>query len=162
MKKENTEHEIFDPNYEFDNEHPNEEKGLTVVDQDFQLPTVSVENIDALDDAEVAPISLKVDYWSPATPGESKRVIFQKIGTTQVLNQATGELIDLESAFFATKENGVAKMICNGARRLVGQIQGGKIAPGTPLLITYKGKVRNKSNGFMSDDWDCSPLLLKR
>ena len=57
-----------------------------------------------LDQAEVLNVDLMDDYWSPAEAGETKKVFFQKIDTRKVLDQQSGEVIDLECAFFMEKD----------------------------------------------------------
>lgn len=121
---------------------------------------VSIDDIDALDSAEAAPVDLMSDYWSPEMPGEFKKVIFDRIETTGVLDQSTGELLDLECAYFFVKENGTVKRIRNGSKRLVGAIQSFKLAQGTPLEIRYMGKKTNKTNSHKSDNWMVKPLIV--
>jgi len=127
---------------------------------DFQINKVDVKNIDALEKAEAAPIDLMSDYWTPENPGESKRVLFDRLDISNVLSQEDGELIELECAFFFIKENGNVKQIRNGSKRLVGALQAYNIERGTPLLIKYLGKKKNRSNQFMSDNWSVTPLVI--
>ena len=119
------------------------------------LPNINSELAKAL------PIDLMSDYWTPEEVGEQKRVFFSKIGMRKVLDQETGELIDLESAFFIEqKESGELSQVSNGSKRLVGAISAAEIQTGTPLLITYKGKKRNKSNQYSSDNWSVKPIIV--
>lgn len=111
--------------------------------------------------AKALPIDLMSDYWTPEEIGEQKRVFFSKIGMRKVLDQNSGEILDLESAFFIEqKEDGELVQISNGSKRLVGAIAAAEIKAGTPLLIMYKGKKRNKSNAYSSDDWSVKPIIV--
>lgn len=125
-----------------------------------ELEQVSLNNIDALETADAAPVDLMSDYWSPSNAGESKRMIFDRIDLSPVLAQDTGEIIDLECAFFFVKENGQVKQVRNGSKRLVGALQSYSIQRGTALEIKYLGKKRNKMNAFMSDNWSVTPLII--
>lgn len=140
-----------------------QEAGLVPAKQEnFQMQKLSVDNIDALDDAEAAPIELSSSYWSPSLPGESRRVIFDRIDVSIVPSINDGEPIELECAFFLVKENGSVKQIANGSKRLVGTLQSFRIERGTPLQITFEGKVKNKNNNFSSDSWSVVPLIPKK
>lgn len=127
--------------------------------QSFDL-TGNLPNING-ELARALPVDLMSDYWTPEEIGEQKRVFFSKIGMRKVLDQETGELIDLESAFFIEqKESGELSQVSNGSKRLVGAISSAEIQAGTPLLITYKGKKRNKSNQYSSDNWSVKPIIV--
>lgn len=115
-----------------------------------------------LDKAEEMSIDLMDDYWSPLDPGESKKVFFQKTDIRKVLDQQTGEAIDLECVFFMEKDpkTGAYRTISNGSRRLVGSIQANGVTAGMPLMITYKGK-RKTQGGNQCDNWSIKPLVFK-
>jgi hypothetical protein len=118
-----------------------------------------------LDESETLPFDLMADYWTPTAIGESKKMFFDKIGIRKVLDQKTGELIELECAFFLEqvkdgKGNVEVKSVSNGAKKLVSAIEGNDIHRGTPLLVTYLGKKKNVSNSQMSDQWSIKPLIL--
>jgi hypothetical protein len=138
------------------------QNGLEVRKTTASLPLshVSVNNIDALESAEAAPIDLMSNYWSPEIPGELKRVIFDRIDVSPVLAQDTGEVIELECAFFFVKEQGQVKQLRNGSKRLVGALQSYNIQRGTPLEIKYLGKKQNRMNSFKSDNWSVTPLIV--
>lgn len=137
----------------------NTNTSLELSDKKSALPiqTMAVDEIDSLEQAQAAPIDLMSDYWSPEQAGEAKRVIFDCIETTDVPDQSTGEVIELECAFFFIKENGHVKRIRNGSKRLVGALA--RIPSRTPLLIKYMGKKRNKNNANLSDNWSITPLI---
>jgi len=125
-----------------------------------ELQPLALEDIDSLETAHAAPVDLMSDYWSPEMPGESKKVIFDRIENTPVLDQGTGEVLDLDCAFFFVKESGNIKRIRNGSKRLVGAIQSFGLASGTPLEIRYLGKKSNKTNQYKSDNWSIKPLII--
>ena len=154
MKKENSTHEIFDEKYDPEYDTP------AISNGDLQISNLSVDNIDSLDEFEAAPIELSSDYWSPQ-PGETKKVIFNRIAVGRFKSPINDEMIDLPCAFFLTKENGISKQINNASKRLVGIIEGFNLKSGAALQITYVGKVKNKTNSFMSDDWKVYPLVPK-
>lgn len=126
--------------------------GLVLVD-------FSKGNLPDLSKADAFPFDLSSEYWSPSEQGESRRVYFDRIENQKVLDQKTGEIIDLECALFVEVVSGEAKSISNGSKRLVGALQAHGIQRGTPLLITFLGKKKNKSNTNFSDSW--SVKLLK-
>lgn len=136
---------------------------MTVVEQN-SLPLAAVDvtngNLPDLSDAKEFPLDLMSDYWTPDNKGESKRVFFDSIRNRNVLDQQSGEIIELPCAFFYEKTGDDVKTISNGSKRLVGIFEGGQISRGTPLLITYMGKKKNATNGFQSDTWSVKPLLL--
>lgn len=135
---------------------------VPVVKHDSVLQPLELENIGALQDAEVAPFDLMSDYWSPEMKGESRRVLFDRIQTMTTVDQVSGEVIDLECAFFFYQETpgGPIKQIRNGSKRLVGAIQGFNVPRLTPLLIKYLGKVKNKNNANQSDNWSITTLRV--
>lgn len=130
--------------------------------QDNGIQPVELENIAALQTAEAAPFDLMSDYWSPVNAGESKRVLFDRIQTMSTVDQSTGEMIELECAFFfyQDKPNTPVKQIRNGSKRLVGALQAFNLPRLTPLLIKYEGKVKNKNNANLSDNWSITPLRV--
>lgn len=135
----------------------------------FQIATADLTNsagLPSLQDARELPIDLSGNYWTPENQGESKRVFFVEIKTQQVLSATgSGQLIDLECAtFLEQREDGSVQTVVNGSRRLVGileqYVNNGTISQGTPLLITYLGKRKNKTNSFQSDSWSIRPLII--
>lgn len=130
-----------------------ESNGLVTVDLNGKLPSLA--------DAEPFPFDLMADYWTPENEGESKRVYFDRISERAVADQQTGDIIDLECAFFLEEqEGGELKTISNGSKRLVGALQAYNIQKGTPMLITYMGKRKNRTNSFKSDVWSIRPLRI--
>lgn len=128
------------------------ENGLTTVNLNGNLPDLSK--------AEEYPFDLMSDYWTPELPMESKRVFFDKISTRPVLAQESDEIIDLECAFFLEQTKDGLKTISNGSKRLVGALQASQIKQGTPLLITFLGKKKNRTNQYKSDSWSVKPLKI--
>lgn len=119
------------------------------------LQQVQLADIDMLDAAESVPLDLMSDYWTPEQVGEKKKVIFDRIEMTHIPDQE-GVAIELECAFFFVKENGQAKRIRNGSKRLVGALL--NVPQHTALEIKYMGKKRNKNNSNFSDNWSVTPL----
>ena len=111
--------------------------------------------------ADVIPIDLMADYWTPEKEGEEKRVIFVEVKNRTVVSQEEpGEVIDLSCAYFATQENGEIKTVSNGSKRLVAALENFGAQRGMPFLITYLGKKKNATNSFKSDNWSVKPLRL--
>lgn len=134
-----------------------------VVNNDnMALQAVSPEALGDLTTAQTTPIDLMSDYWTPTMPGESRRVYFDRIQPTGVVDQSSGEVIYMDCAYFFWQENpGEAyKQIRNGSKRLVGAIQSVNLPRLTPLEIKYLGKKRNSTNQFMSDNWKVTPLQV--
>ena len=126
----------------------------------MEIKTVNMSELSSvnLDSASVMPIDLMADYWTPENVGEAKRCIFTKVENVSTIDQQSGEMIELECAFFVTPVDGKLQSIRNGSKKLVSAVQ--NLPANTPLLITYKGKVKNKSNGFKSDNWSVQPLII--
>lgn len=142
-------------------EEPTNEIQVSEKEEQVPLQKVNIANIGALDTATVAPIDLMSNYWTPEKPGESKRVIFDRFDNTLVLSSdGTGELIELECAFFFIKEGDTVKRISNGSKRLVGSLQAAKVSNMMALEITYLGKKQNANNAFKSDNWSVKPLII--
>lgn len=150
--------------------NPKEENGTNsteiAVNQPKNLPLSVVDmsqgDLPDLSDAVEVPLDLMSNYWTPTSPNETKRVFFDCIKTRMVLDQQTGEALDLPCAFFFEKvADGTIKTISNGSKRLVGIFESGSIPRGTPVQITYLGKKKNATNGFSSDSWSVYPLQIK-
>lgn len=133
------------------------------VENGVQSFDISNGQLPDLDQAEELNVDLMDDYWSPGEPGESKKVFFQKIDTRKVLDQQTGEVIDLECVFLMEKDpkTGSYRTISNGSRRLVGSLQANGVTQGMPLLITYKGKKKTQG-GNSCDNWSIRPLIVRK
>lgn len=139
------------------------ETGLQPAKESIGMSVIDLGSGEAfpdMDKATAIPIDLMADYWTPAAVGETKRVLFDRIGTRTVLDQQTQQQIDLECVFFYEKVKGEIKCISNGSKRLVGAIQSNNILQGSALEITYTGKKKNSSNQNMSDSWSIKPLSI--
>lgn len=130
--------------------------------QNLQVATADLNsgNLPDLNKAHEFPVDLMSEYWTPEKTGEVKRLFFDKVQPRYVKDQSTDEVIELECAFFLEQTEDGVKTICNGSKRLVGAIQAYDIQRGTPLLVTYKGKKRNRTNQFHSDDWSVKLLMI--
>lgn len=126
------------------------------------IPAYSLNgDLPDLDEAQELKVDFMDDYWSPSVPGESKKVFFQKIDVRPVLEQQSGETIELECAFFIEKDavTQAYRTISNGSCRLVGALQSNGVKEGMPLLITYLGK-RKTGKGNQCDNWSVKPLIF--
>lgn len=132
-----------------------EQNGMTT-----QVVDITKGNLPDLNQAQEFPVDLMSDYWTPENPGETKRVYFDKIANRDVLDQESGEVIQLECAYFLEQTEDGVKTISNGSKRLVGALENYDIQRGTPLQITYRGKKRNRTNQFQSDNWSIKILTL--
>lgn len=139
----------------------NEETGLSANQQQFIQP-MALEDIELLHDADTLPFDLMSNYWSPTQIGEKRNVLFDRVQTEKVVNQMTGEVIDLECAFFYYQEakGDPIKVIRNGSKLLVGTILAFNLPRLAPLEITYTGKQRNKNNGNFHDSWSIKPKRI--
>lgn len=144
-----------------------EETAIVVENSDRSNALMQVQAYDLtnhlpdLNTAEALPLDLMSDYWTPETKGEEKRVFFYEIGWSHAIDQETGETFTLECAFFIERdEKGQVKQIRNGSKRLVGALIANKVEQGTPLLITYMGKKKNRTNSFSSDSWSIKLLRV--
>lgn len=128
----------------------------------FQV--LDLKNLDKMPDlskAEEIPVDLTVQYWTPEKAGENKRLIFTGINVRETIDEESGEISTLPCAFFLEQDDdGDTQTVCNGSKRLVGAFEGDKIKPGTPVSITYVGKVKNKTNAYQSDTWRVRPLVI--
>ncbi|SRR6266700_4050795 len=121
---------------------------------------IKVSDIDRLDNAEIVPVNLMSEYWSPEDKGECKKVIYDGIEPYALPDQITGASIDLDCVCFYVKENGITKRMRNGSKKLVGSFRQLDIKPGTAWVITYLGKKTNKTNPNKADDWSINPLIV--
>ncbi|QJB39750.1 hypothetical protein HF324_18550 [Chitinophaga oryzae] len=127
------------------------------------FPTVDInKGFPDLVTARAMPFDLMADYWTPEEEGEEKRIVFYCLKTRPVqdMNDTT-IIMDLLCAFFWEKTAGGIRSISNGSKRLVGALKENNVQSGTPLLVTYLGKKKNKNNNYQSDLWSVKPLLIK-
>lgn len=116
-------------------------------------------------DAKEIPVDLSSSYWTPEKDGEQMRGFYQRIESSTYTNEKTGEVIELPCMIFiAQNKEGEVTTIRNGSKRLVASIEeavvDGRITTGMPLLITFLGKEKNKTNSYMSDRWSVKPLIV--
>jgi hypothetical protein len=135
-----------------------EEKGNYLIPVD-----ITTGILPDLEDAQEVPIDLVSSYWTPTQMHETKRVFFDCVKPQLVKDNSNEDvLIELMCAFFFEKTPEGVKTISNGSKRLVGIFESGNIQRGQPIVITYLGKKRNATNGFMSDNWAVKPLVIKQ
>ncbi len=116
-----------------------------------------------LQQATPAPLELSSEYWSPSIEGESRRMFFDCLRTEQSINDR-GEDIELLVAYFVEPlPGGKRRMVRQASRRLIAVFENfaQTIKPGMAFEIVYKGKKRNKTNSYLSDDWSVTPLSTK-
>lgn len=118
------------------------------------------------DGVHPAKYDLMVDYWTPESEGETKRLFFKEIQTLE--NQGQRELDnkdgtkEVPNAIFIEHTPDGYKTIRNASKRLVAALLNWDVKPYQPLEITYLGKERNKTNQYMSDRWSVRPLILNK
>lgn len=111
--------------------------------------------------AEASPLELNGEYWSPREIGEKRRMFFKDLCTEQAIDQRTGGNIELLVAYFVEPlPDGKCRVVRQASRRLTAVFENfaDNIVPGMAFEITYKGKMKNKSNQNMSDTWSIVPL----
>ena len=120
-------------------------------------------NLPDLNKADAAPLELNGEYWTPEKPGEKRRMFFKELRTETTVDQQTGKDIELLVAYFVEVVDGRKRVVRQAGRRLTAVFESfsDKIKPGMAFEITYQGKVKNKSNSFMSDAWRIVPLSTK-
>ena len=128
---------------------------LTPVDLNKSVPGL-------IEGVEPAAYDLMSEYWSPEKEGEARRVYFQNIRTRDVQDEGSGEVFQLNCAFFIEPTKEGIRTVSNGSKRLVAALQNNDVKSGTPLLITFLGKKKNATNSFKSDRWSIRPLILKK
>lgn len=123
---------------------------------------LTLTNLPDLDKAEVAPVELLGEYWTPVAPGETKRVFFVDIVNTRSIDPASGEDVELPSVRFIEKQGDSFRTIRNSSKRLVAAFEVfSEDIKGKPFEVRYEGKKRNATNSFQSDNWSVRPLIVK-
>lgn len=119
-----------------------------------------------LSEAKVLPMDLLSEYWTPENPEEFKLCFYKEIKQVFYTDPVTKEVVDLPCVVLIEQTaQGILRTIRNGSKRLVATIEdavnSGKLAEGTPLKITFKGKEKNTTNSFQSDRWSVNPLYVE-
>lgn len=120
-------------------------------------------NLPDLSQAQAAPLELNGEYWTPLREGETRRMFFNELRTEITTDMASGKDVELLVAYFVEVIDGSKRVVRQGSRRLTAvlEMRSKEILSGTPLEITYLGKIKNKTNAFMSDAWSIKPLIIK-
>jgi hypothetical protein len=130
-----------------------------------QVEDPSTISLFEMEHAEIIPVEVGTEYFTPKNPGEQKRVIFDKILVVEMLVNRNNEMIPvaLETAFFfeVRPEHGIVR-VANASKRLIGILQDAKVPSKTALLLTYQGKEKNKNNAYFSDRWSVMPLNVRK
>lgn len=115
-----------------------------------------------LSKATAAPLPINGEYWTPEKVGEKRRMFFKELRTEQVIDQQSGQEVDLLVAYFVYPVDGTNTIVRQAGARLTSVfanfVNAGTIKPGMAFEITYNGKQKNKNNSFMSDTWSIVPL----
>lgn len=128
---------------------------------------IEVSQLPNLHQADTSPRELSSEYWTPEKEGEYKVGVILEVKDEVYVNEQTGEEVNLPCAIILSQNEDLTfSTIRNGSKRLVATIEGavsqGEIVPGkTPVKITFIGKAKNKTNGFLSDRWSVKPLIIK-
>jgi hypothetical protein len=142
----------------------------SVISKVVEVPTVydlgDPDRLPVLKDSDAMAIELSSTYWSPDKDGDQFRGFYQGIEPATYEDRKTGEVIDLPCALFLTQlDGGDVATIRNGSKRLVAALEDavdrGRIGIGSPILVTFRGKKRNKRNEYSSDTWSIKPLVVK-
>jgi hypothetical protein len=142
----------------------------SVISKVVEVPTVydlaNPDSLPMLKESKAMPVELSSTYWSPERDGDSFRGFYQGIEPSTYEDRKTAEVIDLPCALFLCQlDGGDVSTIRNGSKRLVAALEDavdrGRIGVGSPLLVTFLGKKKNKSNGNLSDTWSIKPLVVK-
>ncbi|WP_448529186.1 hypothetical protein [Raineya sp.] len=142
-----------------------ENQNLVPMAEDLSIVEQIARVAHNLESAEVIDVDLASDYWTPTAPLESKKLIFMGIQERLVDDIASpGTQKLLPTAFFVEKtkqgDKETLRRVCNASKKLLGVIADANIQAGTPLLVTYLGKVKNKTNQFSSDSWSVKPIKI--
>jgi len=125
------------------------------------IPTFDLSgNLPDLNTLEALPIDLTVDYWTPESPGESKRLYFRGVFDESRINEDTGEAYESSVAYFIEQlADGTHKQLINKTVRMVSAVKA--LESGTPLQITYTGKKKTQA-GHNIDTWQITPLVRNK
>lgn len=122
----------------------------------------SLEDFPSDDNTITVPYDLNIEYWTPEAEGETKMVVFEGVTTQQMPSQQDpNEMDTIEVATFLAKENGAITRMGNASKRLVSILKNAEVPNRAAIVITYKGKKKNATNGFSSDTWSVQPLQMK-
>jgi len=134
-----------------------------VQDTDQQTSIVNLDNANSLPDlseAQEVPMDLMSEYWTPEEEGETKRVFFDRVETVSRTDQDTGEVSELECAFFYENGQEGIRSVYSASVRLVALFKERDLPRGSAYKITYQGKKKNATNSFSSDRWQVRPLKV--
>jgi hypothetical protein len=136
-----------------------------------QQPNQAIQLLDAnnlpnLQEAEEVGIDLTSEYWTPEKEGEIKLGFLIGVEDSTYVDESSGVSTELPCVHFLEQlKDGSTRVVRNGSKRLVGTIEdavrSNKIQQSTPIKIEYLGKVKNKNNSRMSDNWSVKPLVVK-
>jgi hypothetical protein len=125
--------------------------------------TARVLNFDEMPDlskAKPKKIDLSAEYWSPEI-GETKVVVFMRIVEDDSIpdfNDNT-KTVSKDCAYFVTKNgSGDLQVLKCAATRLVSAMS--SASEGDIFQIAHTGKVKNKTNNYLSSEFRINPVVL--
>ncbi|AWG26029.1 hypothetical protein [Flavobacterium kingsejongi] len=130
-----------------------------------QTTLVNVKELPNLHLVEASPRELSSEYWTPETPGEYKVGVVLSLKEESYTDDKTGESILLPCIIMLSQnEDQTFSTIRNGSKRLYATIEsaiesGELMVESTAVRITFLGKMKNKTNQFLSDKWSVKPLI---
>lgn len=115
-------------------------------------------DIPALNDYVKESIDLAQEYWSPEKDGESRRMYFMGVQPQKVPDQNDKmKTVELMCAVFVEiDKDGTPKTVANGSIRLVSIVE--RLPEQTPVMVTYRGKKKNRTNSHQSAAWSVETL----
>lgn len=113
----------------------------------------------SLETAQVAPISMTSEYWTPEKIGEKRRLYFFDMRVESTIDKQSGEDMELTVLYFVDDKKNVIRQ---ASRRLVGVFESriSTLRPGMAFEIEYLGKKKNATNSFQSDHWSVYELYI--
>lgn len=127
-----------------------------------QLTTLS--EVPDLSAYEVESVDLNSEYWTPEKEGETRRMLFAGVQMRSAPDHNdASKSVELPCAvFIEPMPDGQHKTVINGSKRLVAAFENNSIVSGTPVQIVYRGKKKNRTNAFRSDDWSIQTIGPKK
>ncbi len=127
----------------------------------------NVQSIPDLSNATKHFMPINVEYWTPQTEGEEKKVYIAGINMQEVPDMETGEIKTLECVMMLERQDNSLVRFISASKVLVGHVRDaihrGEIIPMstlTPVSIKFLGQKKNKSNAKLSNRWQIIPVIV--
>ncbi|MEO1415042.1 MAG: hypothetical protein AAFW00_13225 [Bacteroidota bacterium] len=135
---------------------------VMVVENPSIVSTVKVD-VNAIPDlSKVVPkaLDLAMEYWTPATEGESKILVFMRITTEDQIPDFNdpSKLVTKDCAYFVEQTQQGLQILRNASSRLVSIAR--HFIEGEVYQVTYKGMRQNKTNSHKSHFWAVQPVRM--